>query len=405
MLSENAIDALMEPIIERQESINNYVIQTIAERVKEIGHLLPSDVYKLERILKSGGDVKKINKEIARLTGLNERDIKRLIRTVAQDYYKDAKRYYDYRKLPYIPFEENKPLQTIVAAIAKQTANTYINISNARAFMIRDLKNPGRLVATPLSKTYYSVVDEAIQAVQSGTLDFNTAMRRTMRQLADSGIRYVEYDAESGRKYTQRLDTAVRRNLLDGIRQVGIEVQDELGKQYGATGKEITVHANSAPDHEPIQGHQFTNEEFDKLQNHEDFQDVDGNKFDGLERVIGQYNCYHVVYSIIVGVSKPTYTKARLQAMIDANKKGYTTSDGRHMTMYECTQEQRKLETKIREQKERQMAFQASGDLDAAREAQAKMIQYQKQYKAFSQSCGLKVRKDRMAVSNYRRIK
>ena len=405
MLSENAIDALMEPIIERQESINNYVIQTIAERVKEIGHLLPSDVYKLERILKSGGDVKKINKEIARLTGLNERDIKRLIRTVAQDYYKDAKRYYDYRKLPYIPFEENKPLQTIVAAIAKQTADTYINLSNARAFMIRDLKNPGRLVATPLSKTYYSVVDEAIQAVQSGTLDFNTAMRRTMRQLADSGIRYVEYDAESGRKYTQRLDTAVRRNLLDGIRQVGIEVQDELGKQYGATGKEITVHANSAPDHEPIQGHQFTNEEFDKLQNHEDFQDVDGNKFDGLERVIGQYNCYHVVYSIIVGVSKPTYTKAQLQTMIDANKKGYTTSDGRHMTMYECTQEQRKLETKIREQKERQMTFQASGDLDAAREAQAKMIQYQKQYKAFSQSCGLKVRKDRMAVSNYRRIK
>ena len=405
MLSEDTIDALMEPIIKRQESINNYVVQTIAERVKEIGHLLPSDVHKLERILKSGGDVRKINKEIARLTGLNERDIKRFIRTVAQDYYKDAKRYYDYRKLPYIPFEENKPLQTIVAAIAKQTANTYVNLSNARAFMIRDLKNPGRLIATPLSKTYYSVIDEAIQAAQSGILDFNTAMRRTMRQLADSGIRHVEYDPESGRKYTQRLDTAVRRNLLDGIRQVGIEVQDELGKQYGADGKEITVHANSAPDHEPIQGHQFTNEEFDKLQNHEDFKDVDGNKFDGLERVIGQYNCYHVVYSIIVGVSKPTYTKARLQTMIDANKKGYTTSDGRHMTMYECTQEQRKLETKIREQKERQMTFQASGDLDAAREAQAKMIQYQKQYKAFSQSCGLKVRKDRMAVSNYRRIK
>lgn len=405
MLSEQMIEKMIGPIVSRQEAINNYVIQVIAERVKEIGHLLPSDVYKLERILKSGGDVRKINKEIARLTGLNERDIKRLIRVVAQDYYKDARRYYDYRKLPYIPFEENKPLQTIVTAIAKQTADTYINLSNARAFMIRDLKNPGRLIATPLSKTYYSVVDEAIQAVQSGTLDFNTAMRRTMRQLADSGIRYVEYDTESGRKYTQRLDTAVRRNLLDGIRQVGIEVQDELGKQYGADGKEITVHANSAPDHEPIQGHQFTNEEFGKLQNHEDFQDVDGNKFDGLERVIGQYNCYHIVYSIIVGVSKPTYTKAELQAMIDANKKGYTTSDGRHMTMYECTQEQRKLETKIREQKERQMTFQASGDLEAAKEAQAKMIQYQKQYKAFSQSCGLKVRKDRMSVSGYRRIK
>ena len=106
MLSDNALENLMQPIIERQQAINNYVLQVIAQRVREIGHLLPSDVYKLERLLKSGADVRKINKKLAQLTGLNERDIKKLIKTVAEQAYIDVKPYYDYRNMPYIPFEE-----------------------------------------------------------------------------------------------------------------------------------------------------------------------------------------------------------------------------------------------------------------------------------------------------------
>ena len=42
MLSEQALEKMMQPIIERQEAINNYVIGVIAERVKHIGRLLPS---------------------------------------------------------------------------------------------------------------------------------------------------------------------------------------------------------------------------------------------------------------------------------------------------------------------------------------------------------------------------
>ena len=234
MLSEKDIENLIQPILDRQDAINSYVIQKIAQRVKEIGQVLPSDVHRLERILKSGSDVRAINKEIARLTGLNERDIKQLIKAVAKDAYQDAKPYYDYRQKPYIPFEKNIELQRVVKAVAKQTSDTYVNLSNARAFMIRDLKNPKRLIPTKISKTYYSVVDEAIQASQSGVIDYNTAMRRTLRQLSASGIRYVTYQSESGKKFSQQLDVAVKRNLMDGIRQLNQAVQDEVGKQYGA---------------------------------------------------------------------------------------------------------------------------------------------------------------------------
>ena len=159
MLSENALDNLMQPIIDRQEAISNYVVKIIAQRVKEIGHLLPSDVYKLERLLKTGADVRKINKTLAKMTGLQERDIKKLIKQVAEDSYLDTRPYFDYRQKPFIPFEENKALQNVVKAVSAATLDTYKNLCKAQAFMIRDLKNPKVLKPTKIAKTYQSVID------------------------------------------------------------------------------------------------------------------------------------------------------------------------------------------------------------------------------------------------------
>lgn len=401
-MTEQQIENLIKPIIDRQDAINNYVIHKIAKRVKEIGKLLPSDVYKLERVLKSGADVKEINKEIARLTSLNVVDLKKVIQAVAQSAYIDAKPYYDYRMKAFIPFAENEPLQRVVKAIEKQTVGEYVNLSKAQAFMIRDLKNPKKLIPTPLAKAYYSVIDEAVQASQQGTVDYNTAMRRTLKQLVDSGIRNVVYEPESGRKYSQRLDTAVRRNLYDGIRAINQGVQDETGRQYGADGKEITVHAMSAPDHEPIQGHQFTNAQWENLQNAKSFEDLNGRKFEAIDRAIGTLNCRHFAYSIICGISKPNFTQKQLDKFIADNAKGYTTKDGKHFTMYECTQEQRKMETQIRRYKEQQMAFEESGDTVGADEARAKVVEWTKKYKAFSEDCGLSAKREKAAVRQYR---
>lgn len=401
MLSEDAIERLLQPIIDRQEQINTFVIEKIAKRVKEIGHLLPSDVYKLERLLKSGNDVREINKEIAHLTGLNERQIKKLIKQVALDSYIDAKPFYDYRQKPFIPFVKNKALQRVINAIAKQTADTYINLSRSRAFMLRDPKNPKKLIPTSLSKAYYSVVDEAIQASQSGTIDYGSAMRKTMEQLANSGIQTIQYHPESGKEYHQSMEAAVKRNLLDGIRQISQAVQDEVGKQYGADGKEITVHEMSAPDHEPIQGHQFTNEEYDKLQSELPFEDIDGEKFEAIPRAIGEYNCYHFTFSIIIGINKPNFSKKELQEYIDRNKKGYTDASGRHRTLYECTQEQRRMERRIRQDKMNVITGRALDDAGLIAKGKANLAKHQKIYREFSKACGLSQKPLNVKVAGY----
>ena len=405
MLSDEALDVLMQPIIDRQESINTLIIRRIARRIKQIGKVLPSDVYALQRLLYTGDDVKKINAEIARLTGLQVKDIKQLIKVVAEDGYAKAKPYYDYRKISYIPFEQNIELQRVVDAVTRQTLDTYVNLSNASAFMWRDPIDRKKLIPTSLAETYQSVVDEAIQAVQSGTLDYNTMMRRSLNQLLDSGFRRVTYEAESGRIHTQRLDTALRRNLMDGVREINQQVQDITGEQFGADGKEISVHSNSAPDHEPIQGHQFSNEEYEKLQTEQPFTDYWGNSFLSIKRPIGIWNCRHFTYSILLGIMEPTYTQEQLNKMIADNKRGYTMPNGTHMTMYECTQYMRQLETKIRYAKEGQMMYKESGDMQQATKYQIKINDLVSQYNLFAKEVKLKARPEKYRVPGYVKLK
>ena len=402
MLSENSINYLIQPIIDRQESINTFVLNTIASRVGEIGKISPEDLRRLKLLVIFGADIREMNSTLADMSKLQVRDIKGLIKDVAIETHTDAKPLYDYRHKSFVPYDKNIKLQRIVTSIGNQTAQTYTNLSNSKAtgFLIRDLKHPGQLKFQSINDTYQTIMDEAIQSVKSG-VDYRVAMRKALKQLADSGIRRLYWD--SG--YTQRLDTAVRRNLLDAVRQIDQGVEDLIGKETGATGKELSAHINSAPDHEPFQGHQFTNKQYARLQSNEDFEDIQGRHFSGVERIIGQWNCKHVARSIIVGVTKPKYTTEQLDKMIEDNAKGYTTPDGKHMTMYECTQMQRQLETKIRYAKDEQMALQAANDIIGARAARKKVVDLLAEYKKFSADCGLRPQLDRARVIGYRAIK
>ena len=403
MLSENAINYLVQPIVTRQEAINTYVLTKIARSVREVGQISVSDINKMKLLVEYGADIREMNAELAKMSDMQVKDIKNVIKTVAVRTNIDAKPLYDYRHKSFIPYERNTKLQQLVTTIGNRTAGTFENISNSKAtgFLIRDLKNPNRLKFQSIGDTYKSVMDEAIQSVATGGVDYRTAMRRTLKQLSDSGIRRLSWD--SG--YTQRLDTAVRRNLLEGVRAIQQAVEDRLGEEIGADGKELSVHINSALDHEPFQGHQFPNSEYDKLQNGEDFMDVDGVIFTGVERAIGMWNCRHIARSIIIGFSKPLYTPEELQKFIDDNHKGITLPDGRHLTMYDCTQMQRQMETKIRYAKDEQMTFEAANDMNSAKLARQKVIKYTKQYKKFSKQCGLPIQKDRTSVTDYRTIK
>lgn len=399
MLSDVDIDNLIQPFVDRQLDLESYVINTISERVGEIGTLSKTDVYQLQQLYKIGSDVKDINSKLSKILNVQETQVKSMIKNVAVNTYKGAKPFYDYRHKSQIPYEKNVRLQRSVNAISKQTADTFKNLSNSRAtgFYIRDAKNRGNLKIYSLKETYQTVVDEAIQAVQTGVLDFDTAMRRTLKQLNDSGIRRVYW--ESG--YSRRLDSTVRMNILSGIKQINQHVQNQIASEIKADGIELSAHSFSAPDHEPIQGHIFTLENFEKLQSEEDFEDTYGNKFTSIQRAIGEWNCRHITQAVIIDAHKPVWSLDELEELKEANHKGYTLSNGTKLTMYECTQVQRRYETDIRYAKEGYMSAKSANNEKLMTYYKSRIAKLNKEYNQFSKDCGLSKQRNRASVSGF----
>ena len=398
-MTDKEIENLIAPFVEKQQTIEEIIINNIAGRVKEIGALSKKDVYQLQQLYKTGSNVQYLNKMLAETLNIQEKNVKSMIKDVAINTYADAKPFYDYRRKAQIPFEHNVKLQRSVKAVSDQTAETFKNLSNSKAtgFMIRDPKNSSRLKFQTLSEAYQSVIDEAVQSVQNGVLDFDTAMRRTLKQLVDSGFRRAYW--ESG--YSRRLDSIVRMNILGGVRQINDKVQLQIAQETKCDGIELSAHSFSAPDHEPIQGHIFTLENFDKMQSEMDFEDVQHNKFPSMHRPIGEWNCKHFITAIIIAEHKPTWTQAELNELKQANHEGYTLSNGKKLTMYECEQMQRKYETDIRYAKEGYMMAKNAGNDKLMEEYKTKLEKLNREYNQFSKDCGLKRQKNRATVSDF----
>ena len=93
-------------------------------------------------------------------------------------------------------------------------------------------------------------------------------------------------------------------------------------------------------DHADVQGRQFSNEEYKKLSDGEvakDYKGISrqlGHSKNGSYRHISEYNCYHKIFPIVLGVSKPEYTDKQLKEIQEKNEQGFDF-ESKHYTNYE----------------------------------------------------------------------
>lgn len=399
MLNNDRQEILVERLINRIEKLNEDILTTIGTRIKEIRRLTPSQAHQIKQMLVYGEDIEKIVQQISKITNMNIVDIYNIFNEEAKINQGFAKTYYEASGIQFVPYLQNKALKQQVEAIASLTAKSYMNVSNTTAigYTIRDMQ--GNIIFKDISNVYRETIDSALFNITQGKTTYDQEMRRIIKQLGTSGLKTIDY--ESG--HIRRLDSAIRMNVLDGMRQLTNELQQQFGEEFGANGIEISVHSNPAVDHSQIQGHQFSNEEYNNMQNSLPFKDYEGNQFNAIERHISEWNCYHYVFSIVLGVNKPEYSKEQLQTIIDKNNEGFIL-DGKHYTNYEGTQLQRKLETQIRRQKDLQILAKASEDKELVQQAQRKITYLTTKYKQLSQISGLPTKMERLRVTGYRRI-
>ena len=384
------IDIILEKFYNRYNKYNSKVLEVLGNVIKQFDGLTPSEAHKLAQELKFGYDIYDLQEELARISGKSVEDVDKLLDKVAQENVEFSEVYYKAKNKEYIKYEDNEQLQNYVESVKKQTNDTFINLSksNNTGFVLKD--NEGNKTFRTIPQVYNDLIDEAVYQVSTGVIDYQSAMRETTRQLADSGVKIHEENVAYESGYNRRIDSSVRQDILTGLRQVNIGVQEEVGKDFGADGVEISAHYPCAEDHIDIQGRQFTKEKFEKLNSN-------------LMRPIGTYNCRHFVFSIIMGVNEPSYTKNRLTRYKRYSQEKISYN-GKEYTKYEATQVQRQLETAIRKQKDRQIIARASGDKEGIANAQNKVDELLREYQKFSKTAGLETYKNRITVSGYHKV-
>ena len=229
--------------------------------------------------------------------------------------------------------------------------------------------------------------------MQSGAISYNQAIANVVRQLADSGIKVVDY--ESGHR--DFIDVAARRAVMTGVNQICAKYTEQAAEYLDTPYFEVSAHAGARDilgkspwsSHKAWQGLVYSTRSNDIYPS---IYDVCGlGAVDGLEGA----NCRHRRNVWVEGVSERTYTNEQLEHIDDGLG---CTFEGKTYTAYEATQEQRKVERTIRKLKREKAAYKAAGLREEEQAVNIRLRRLNAKYKAFSAAAGLPEQRERMKV-------
>ena len=395
MLTDEQIETILYRYVKRQDEFNMSVITIITDRLSRIADF--DMLGTLDRMAIIESDIRKINEEYAKYKKDQTQRIDDDFWDLVFFLYGEAVIYYENQ----IALRQNQEIVLATQNLISDAQISFENLVKRPVFVIRDLQHPNRLRVYNLEQAYRSAINEALTYSNLSSDLRDIALKRTETQLFDSGIRYMRDNTSNTIDDAISANPAVRFNLLDGVRNLINRVQTIMGNQFGADGAELSAHIYPAPDHAPAQGHIYSNENIEKMQSAENFEDIDGNSYIGFERQIGTWNCRHYFTKVKISKAQPTYTQEELDKILDDNERGYTTPDGKHYTLYECTQIQRRYERNIRKTKEKYLLARSIRDRNLMHTTRTRVGALTTQYKQFSHACKIPIKPERIRVKDY----
>ena len=382
------LEALPEEIAELFRGLEDTLLADICSRLKT-GTVGETTVLDIKALRSHGIDLKEIEKAISETSGISEKKLKKLLEEVVeknQQYYNEVITLADVTK------PETLVNASDIYAIKRQTLQEMRNITRTMAFVV----DAGRTILKP-QKALTWALDAALLQVQSGAVSYNTAIASVVKQLADSGLRMVDY--ESGR--SDQVDVVARRAVMTGVNQINQKYAEQSTEYLETDLVETSAHigarniGNVPENHEMWQGKWYRWSEKPQTSTGEypDFIETTGY---GTGAGLGGWNCRHTFYPVVEGVSEATYSQADLDAMKGENRK--FKFEGQEYDGYTATQEQRSIERTIRKLKREETAYNAAGLRDKELAVSIRIKRLSAKYKAFSRAAGLPEQRERMKV-------
>ena len=379
------LDALPEDLAELFWALELVLLDEICSRLNAADGLNEVTVQDIRALRSHGIDRKEIKKAIRETSGISKTKLDKLLGDVVarnQQYYTDM------IDLAHITQPETLVDAAEVAAIRAQTLDTFRNLTASMGFLV----DAGRTMLPP-AKAYQWALDSAALQVQSGAINYNQAIKTAVKELADSGLKVVDY--ESGHR--DHIDVAVRRAVMTGVSQICAKYTEQSAEYLDTPYFEVSAHigARDKPGPSPWSSHKDWQGRVYSVRAgdiYPSIYDVCGlGAVDGLEGA----NCRHRRFPWVEGVSERTYTDEQLEHIDDGHG---CTFDGKDYTAYEAIQMQRRIERTVRKLKREKAAYKAAGLHEDETAVNIRLRRLNAKYKAFSAEAGLPEQPERMRV-------
>ena len=328
MLSPSEYEHLCDQLITLYDDLDNAIINDMVKRMMKTGKVTEATAWQAKQLQQSGMLYEDIINEIAKRTDATRNQVRTLFEDAGVQSIRNDNRSYKAAGLETIVKMSDAALQTLNAGYKK---------------CMGDLSNLTLTTANTSQTAYINACNLAYMEVTSGTMDYGTAIRKAVQNVADEGS-WILYP--SGHR--DRLDVAVRRSVLTGVGQTVRKISEINASDMDCDIMEITAHAGARPSHAEWQG------QFASLSGKNAGRKIDGARVFSLKEIgygtgdgFGGWNCRHDWFPFFEGISSRAYTNQRLKELNAKN----IEYNGKMYSEYEIDQMQRALERKVRERK------------------------------------------------------
>lgn len=228
--SPQILDSLPEELAELFRGLELTLLQEICSRLNLSGQLNEVTVDAIRALRSHGIDLKDIEKAIKDVTGISQKKLDKLLNGVVE---RNQAYYHELITLAKVTEPQTLVNQADIDAIKAQCQRELGNITRSMGFLVDN----GQTMLPP-AKAFQWACDSSVLKIQSGAINYNEAIRQAVRELADSGLKTVDY--ESG--HVDQIDVSCRRAIMTAVNQVNQRYREQSMEYLGTNLIEVTAH-------------------------------------------------------------------------------------------------------------------------------------------------------------------
>ena len=327
MLTEQDFIRIEKQAIGIYQNLELQIIEEIAKRIANFGYANTVVLNDIKIAQEMGFLYQDIIRLVAEYNNTTYKKVNEIFYEAGEKTLNYDDEIYKEAGLNPIPLKQDKSIKQIMNATIVRTAG--------------NLQNLCMTTATATQTQFYNAMNMAYMEVSTGIKSYTQSIIDKIKDLSSQGA-IITYP--SGRNMS--LESAIRMNIITAVNQNCGKIQETRANELGWDLMELTAHSGARPSHASWQGKIVSRS---GKKGYLSLDDIGYGTATGFKGV----NCRHDWYPYLKGS-----TRAYTQKELNKWKNEKVTYNGKKISMYDATQEQRKIERAIRQDKKELVAQQ-----------------------------------------------